>query len=362
MTAPPAISRARLRRAGPPGAGAADWAARVAVLALALAGIWTLWTVLRPLPSPALRDGAEPSVDAPAIEFSSETSEQRRARLDELARQNRFAAGGMAWKPKVDPLPEAPVVAGAEGAETPAAPVTPTVKADSQLTPLDRVPDDVKQALAALELRGLLTDYDGTALAMISRVHNQSRSASTPYRVGDEFEEESNSQAKWRVVAIDWLGRRVLLSRSGVTVALALYKGQATIAAASAKAQAAATVEEASAPVVARGKPDPQRTGVPGAPAVVIRDRVAALAELRAAGVSEEDIAAIAAALDEAQTKPAPAAAAQGEAAPARSGPPPGMESILKLMQEQSKQNAAPQGDPPPDRPRRRPRSRPSGD
>lgn len=354
MTAPTAISRARLRRAGPPGADAFDWTSRAVVAALALAAAWTLWAAVRPLPRPAARDASEPAVQAPPLDFTPESVEQRRARLDDLAKQNRFAAGGLAWKPKTDsPLGAAPEP-GAEGGAAQAAEVRPTVPLDPALTPADRVPDDVKKALSAIELRGLRTDNEGRSLAMISRVHNSQRSASTPYRVGDEFEEESNNQAKWRVVAIDWFQRRVLLLRSGVTVALPLYRGEATLAAASASRRVEAG--EPGAPA-ARQAPDPQRKGVPGAPAVVIRDRAAALAELRAAGVSEEDIAAIVAALDQPASARAAESAPDGEAPATRSGPPAGMESILKMMQEQTKQSEQQQGEQPPGRPKRRPRS-----
>ncbi|HBS28818.1 MAG TPA: hypothetical protein DEB06_05070 [Phycisphaerales bacterium] len=355
-----AIDRRRLRRAGAPGADALDWATRLGAAAMLLAVLWTGWSALRPLPTPPEREAAAPSIVAPDPPIDARPPEERRALLAELARTNLFASDRLAWKPKVEPAPAEADPASPSPAPAQAS-LSPTVKSDPSLTPADKVPDDVKKALSALELRGLRTGADGRAVAMISRVHGTSRSASSPYHEGDEFEEESNKQAKWKVTSIDWAGRRVLLTRSGVTVALALYTSEAVgVASAAARAAEPGSTDAAPSRVL-----DPERTGIPGAPAVAIRSREEAIDDLRRAGVSEEDIAQVLRALDAPLVKSAQADAqppipvtTPATDDPTRRTPPPGMEAVLKLMQEQSKATGS-SGQEPAPQPKRRPRSRP---
>src|SRR5690606_4205132 len=101
---------------------------------------------------------------------------------------------------------------------------------------------------------------------------------STPFRVGDEFKEDTNPQAAWRVEAIEVERRRVILSRGGVFAALPLYKG----------------LGDGPAPVAAARE---QPAEAPGT-GVETRTRDEVIVELRRKGLSEADIEAVIAELD----------------------------------------------------------------
>jgi hypothetical protein len=117
----------------------------------------------------------------------------------------------------------------------------------------------------------------------------------------------------------------VVLSRGGVTTALELY------------------------PLVAAPKPAPEpAAAVPAGPEVIVRSANEARADLISGGLSEadadrllllagmsEDDAATQARLDDLAA--ASAATADPNKPAKRKGPPPGMESIIKLMREAAK-------------------------
>lgn len=349
-TTPRVQGRRRLRRAGKPGADPVDWLARASLACFAAAAVWLVVVTVRPLPVPE-EDSAGTSVVAlPKPRPEPQTLAQRRALIEALSARNIWTSDGIAWSgtPAADTHAQAAPgeqqggqrPAGQAGADAPT-PTTGTIA----LTPASRVPDDVKRALQALELRGVRIDAEGEPVAMISRIHGSSRQASVGYRSGDEFEEEQNKQAKWRVEAVDWEHRRAILSRSGATVELPLYRG----ALASERRADAAVVPVAVSPggrVATRPRVrDTDRVGLPGAPAVALQSREQALAKLREAGIGEDELAALAGLMDEpideslAKIPERPEDGdAEGVEPARRRAPPPGMESILRLMAEQAKE------------------------
>lgn len=329
---------ARLTLAGAPGADALTWAARAACAALLLAALWWVWALVRPLPGSEGADAALPP-RVPSIPESLPADPQRIALLEALSRDNFYAFDRRAWTR----LPMA-TAAGAnspdgQSADAPAQPGAPGQIATSVIdragapiafTPTENLPDDVKKALSALELKAVRAERDGGGVAMISFVHSPTRQLSAAYRPGDEFKDEANPSAPWRVVAVDISHRRVLLSRSGVTASLPLYKGLGEGPTTTAASETSATV----AGLRVEGR---------------TRDEV--IMDLRNKGLAEADILAVIEELDRQlelsgespvvsleRIVDAPADAA-GEAG-ARRTPPAGMEAILQMMTAQSQQAA----------------------
>lgn len=334
-----ALPRERLAPVGASGADAMTWISRGATGALALALAWWLWAALQPLPSPDAADStAIPSI--PSMARAQPDVRERQSVIVALGAENLFAADRQTWarlpresSPQTAAATEAEAKAQAEAAAAEAARSAPAGAGGSAIafTPRDQLPDNVKKALTAIELKAVWRDAEGHGVAMIALVHSAKRPMSQPYRVGDEFTEETNAQAPWRVEAVDLEHRRVLLSRSGTVAALPLYRGLGD------------------GPVVAAAKP-PEGAAPGTAMAVERRTRDEVVLDLRRRGVSEADIRAVIESLDaelrasgEAPIQTlgsivAPVDAAPTDAPKARRPPPPGMEAVLKMMESQSRQ------------------------
>lgn len=340
--APERLSGARLALAGAPGADVLTWAARVSVVALAVSVVWWVWVIVRPLPiTDAGATMSPPRI--PEILEQPASDSKRAALIEGLTRENLYAADRRPWvrlpmasNPN-DPASGQTAQAQADGQPSAAisggAPtIAPGASAGSiAFTPTEQLPDDVKKALATLELKAVRAESNGGGVAMISFVHSATRQQSTAYRPGDQFKDEANPNAEWRVVAVDLERRRVLLGRSGVIAALPLYKGLGEGPVTGVSVSAASTTSDLT---------------VVG----LTRDEV--IMDLRAKGLSEADILAVIEEFDrqleDSGESPVKALgrviAAPEDAAPedgARRVPPAGMEAILQMMAAQSKQAEA---------------------
>jgi hypothetical protein len=204
---------------------------------------------------------------------------------------------------------------------------------DIKVSNLAQVPDDVKRALEGLELKQIHTTRGGELVARIGFVQSPTREITRSFRAGDEFKDDASPQAPWRLLAIDAETDRVLLRRSGHTLALRLF-GEAS--------GLSPQPEVSAAPAV------------PGELIVVTRSREDVARDLREAKVSEEEIAALMALLDKAPEPDAAAKLAEVAKPDADAGkraPPAGLEGVLRLMAEQTK--AAKESPPaPPDQPK----------
>jgi hypothetical protein len=320
------VGRGALRAPGVRGADGVTWLNRAAVASAALAAAWCGFVALRPLDRPEAA-AAETILDVPVLEREASSVDDRRARLARLNEWNIFDAEREAWSGRR----EKSVEQASTGGEPPDSPLRePTTHSvplggqSVQVTTAESLPSDVKTALTGLALRGIYSPAKGgEALALISRVHSGPNPlVSDVFKAGDEFEDAQHPQAKWRVIAIDGPGRRVILQRAGVNASLEMYA--AGVASATA-APAAATV-------------------APTGPSVVIQTKEEAIAALRAANIPEDQIkrlmelaemspdeAAASAALEE-LAQGAPVKAEQGK--PARRPPPAGLEAIAKLLQQ----------------------------
>lgn len=337
---PGPLPRARLRPARPPGADAIVWSTRAAIAVLLLSILWLAVVALKPLPQPSPHaPGARPEV--PVVEWTPTPIEVRQAFMDAQRGINLFDDDRKPWS-------EGASLAGAINAEnepdpepvrsTPAlvdgSPALASNAGVYEPDPDELVPDDVRKALKDLVLRGIRSRRSGEMIALISLVHSSQPLASTEYIAGDEFTDPKNNKAPWYVLAVDDELDRVILERSGSRVALDLYPETAGLAASSRRAGAG------SGPSAA---PDARAGGV-----IEHRSRSEIVAELLKADRPVAEIQALLALLDEneavpddprAETPSAPnqtAAGAPATATPSAGtkppAPPPGLETLLRIM------------------------------
>ncbi len=191
------------------------------------------------------------------------------------------------------------------------------------VTAPDELPEDIAKAYENLELRGIRSGAGGAMVAMISFVQGKARPASTTYAVGDTFIDERFPSDEWRVVLIDDVLDRVFLRRKGTNVALPLFSGSAAI------------TDAALAP--------PEDPGALG----VGRDEV--IAQLREAGISEEEIRELMrladADLEPSEAEPDDAAAAIGAAAEKLDEQAEGLAGVLDMMRS-TRRTVRPTGKP----------------
>lgn len=320
------IPRRNLARGGPRRRDAVVVLQLASGLAIAASAAWMAWTLLRPLPasSPV---ALERLAELPAMKDESPSVESRRGVVDQLAVDNIFAHGRKAWTQPAAAESTDQAVATAEPAErerpSPGKP-RPSRGGD--------VPDDVKKALEALALKQIYSRRDGELVARISFIKSQEPEATIPVCVNEEFKDAQNPGAPWKVIAIDRVANRVTLQRGGHKVTLSVFGAEPIEEPADAPHAAAVPT-----PAV-----DPQVT-------TISRDQI--LSELRAANVSDADIAALVELLDKNPaliTEAAPQAPATTEHKP---GPPPGLEGVMRMMGQQQKKAAAAKAPPAPPAP-----------
>lgn len=326
------VGRIPWRRLRPPGVRSADgltWATRAGVALTTIAAVWLVMVLVRPLPAgEAAQPDSPPSL--PSVEARSASLDQRRALLAVLTSENLFDDERTHW------AAAAPAAAASESAPSPS-----SVKAHGATAPTARasVPEEVKLALTGLALRGVYRPPDGSeAVALISRVHaGPNPLVSDPFREGDEFEDKQHPQSKWVVRSIDASAGVVLLERGGAVVALEMFPSGGV-----GRESAGASAAVAEPPTGTR-------------PVIVESSREEVAAELKAAGLGEDEVARL---LDLAGMSAAEAAAASAMDAMARDmeanerasrrAPPAGLDAIIKLLRTPPGVNAEPEPSPPP--------------
>ncbi|MDX2115427.1 MAG: hypothetical protein SFZ24_07370 [Planctomycetota bacterium] len=331
------IPRARRAPAGVRGADAATWGMRAATALLIVAAGLFVFTLVRPLPG-----GAPPSaVEIPEpreIRADAVDMQARRERLALLGTDNAFDARRENWTVPTAPDGPSSAGAGSTGAAGSTAPPIPVPGTSIVVTHRDALPNDVKEALAGLALRGVYVSPRREAVAMISRVHSGPNPLkSEPFRIGDSFTDDKYPQAEWKVVEIDVPGGSVILGRGGVNAALQMYPagGAATFA------------SSASSPAVAA-------QGDEALPQIVSRTADEAAADLRTAGVAEDlvrrllrlasmppeevrafkELEAIEQASANAAADAARVKAATDPKNRKKRPPPPGLEAIARMLRE----------------------------
>ncbi|MBL0928220.1 MAG: hypothetical protein IBJ11_11315 [Phycisphaerales bacterium] len=338
---PRAISRRRLAPGGPRRIGPFAAVTAFALVFLAAAAALWLFHALRPIPAPGVVQGPPvPAAPRAAGAGSAATGiEARQQHLAGLSKDNIFAPDRAFWTAPGTPAATGPAGPGGARVQHAATPPAPPPTPDDP----SRLPDDVRQALAALQLTGIYLSRperraeqpDAPAQpALVAFIAHgnpiQQGGVQRPrvhaYREGQDFTDERFPQAAWRIRAIDGKANRVLLERSGSTAALTMFK----------------TLAPPAGPPSASAPPSPAPAAAKPVD-LVIKSREQILGELRAARVSEADIAELMADLDRAAGKPAPAPATPTVSAPDTTDAPPGLEALLRAMVT----NTAPDGSAP---------------
>lgn len=323
------LPRARFTPPANAGASPLAFAGPVALGALLVAGAWCAWEWTRPLATTTTDH--TPAIPAlPDLALHRATIDERADRLARLATHNPFDDEHAFWVQKVADAPDddAPEPSPRDIQPPPRQiqDIIEQARASEpvRLTAEEDLSDNVKKARDNLELRGLFVDRAGTPVAMIGYKQSKNRGSTLPSRPGESFVDPSNNQAPWVLARIETGARRVVLVRSGNTIALDLYPD---------------------APFVARTDPDrPVSTYTPseGTPTIEARTRDEIVADLRAGQVSERDILAVLQLMDipaegietpvTIVNQPEPLDPEAVEEA--TTGAPGGLEDLLKFMAE----------------------------
>ncbi|MEM1424339.1 MAG: hypothetical protein AAGH64_10085, partial [Planctomycetota bacterium] len=312
------------------------YAGPVALCALALSAAWCAYAWLTPDASLSYT-GESVVPDAPAIAFDRATVDERSDRLALLAQVNRFdnnlafwigpnaalILNGASLPDRTMPTPEPDELLND--------PTTTELarSGDVALTAEDDLPDDVKAARKNLELKGLYLDPAGAPAAMIGYV-NQNRGSTVSRRPGDHFTDPTHDASPWVVGRVQLDRRRVVLVRSGATIALDLFpEGQAP-------------------PAIAQAQP--VRQAQTGAVRVQSRSRDEIVRDLREAGVSEADILAAVRLMDlptddldlappaVVTLTPATPELTEDDVNETGASAPQGMDQIMRMMQEMQRE------------------------
>ena len=223
-----------LQRAGQTGAAASDWAMRLGAGALLVGAAVAAWSAFRPLPSPSVESHA-PVIHVPN-EFGLDVDLDQRERIlaDAADAGNIFAPDREAWSRDVAQATEENAPASVDEPQTPRIEDRATRMArlaaeanaggPSAVTAFDSIPIDtsppveIRTDLRDLRLRGVYRSSRGP-VALIGSVREKNKNSAEARRVGEVFGDE-----EWGVIAIDDVGKRVILSRSGVNVKLSMYE------------------------------------------------------------------------------------------------------------------------------------------
>ncbi len=210
------------------GGGAALRAATVgAALAFLSAIVWVSVAALRPMPEPEIAEPPAPAtIPSPAL--APATLESRDRLLGALASAgNIFAPDRLPWpaqKQEIASGDKAEAALESSALTAAASPASAPVKIGERAAvaydsiPVSAAPPPaIERDLKKLRLRGVYRDGE-SRVALITGAGTPPNSArAQPRRVGEAFGEES-----WTVVAIDDARPRVILSRAGVNVELAM--------------------------------------------------------------------------------------------------------------------------------------------
>ena len=264
------LAPARLTPGGPGSTDVLGWLTRGAVALMVLSMLWLGFSIVRPLASPG--DAGVPNIrPGRAVAAPTITVAERQELLDAVRATNWFDPNHEWWThqdiagdnaqgaPNKTDQSQAPEIA-----ETPPRIIDGANATGLVLTAPGDLPEKLAKAYANLELRGIRMRADGKLVAMISMVSSPARPATTSYAIGDTFTDAAFADDEWRVLLIDGSRDRVYLRRADKTVELPLWKNPVLTVASAAD-------------------------GASAAPTGPSRDEI--IAQLRAAGISEEQIA-----------------------------------------------------------------------
>ncbi len=324
------------------GGGAGAYATPALVGACALCGVWAAWAWLAPM-TPGDNTEAHEVARVTLAEFDRSAMDDRRDDLSALLERNVYARSGGFWQEAADredsdTTAEEQAARDAEEQDATAALVNNIVRSSGDgtttiaLTDEDDLSDDVKSARDNLLLRGIFRTRAGDPAAIVGYKVSAPSGKTVAVRAGDVFVDDKNERAPWAVGRIDPAGKRVVLVRSGAVVALELFPDRTEIV-----RDDRIVVESSSA------SPEPA-----GAQPPTIEERTTEeiIDELRASGISEQDIITILQLMERTPSddpgveaslpEPEPRAPSiDAEAATeATNAAPAGLEGLMQLMQE----------------------------
>lgn len=324
------LHRSRLARAGAAGASAPEWALRIGAAALVTGVAVASWSLLRPLPSPSI-DPPSNVVDIPRDLIERAPLAERERLLAQIADAgNIFAPDREPWTRAVAQSPDdatadddAPEEQESETAASAAlspaqlaAAATQTGRASEipfEAIPVTEAPPaGIQKDLRDLRLRGVYRTSSGP-VALIGNIRDENRNGAKPRRIGETFAEE-----EWTVLAIDDAGKRVILSRAGVNVQLAMYTLSAEAARVSTPTPAVAVPVTKPSVVVMTRTPDQLRR------------------ELAEAGVSPAEIEELLALAAKEQPPAVAEAPADAPGTGAIPDAPEGLAELIKMMSTNS--------------------------
>ncbi len=276
------LTRARLAPPGPPSATPGAYAGPAALALLLLAGGWCAlaWTTGRASIS---YTGDEELPSAVVLRLDRPGMEERSERIARLNTSNPFDDEGWFWTRRAADTGGA--VNPESTGDVPPLPINLTTQANTprvtpdgevQLTAEEDLPDDVKAARNNLELKGIHRDLAGTPIARIGFVQSTSRGTTMPRRPGELFKDPKHDKTPWIVARVDTQRNRVVLVRSGATIAIDLFPKGVTIAKAPREPQSNADRTPF--------------TPAPGTPGVQGRTPEQIATDFREAGIPEADI------------------------------------------------------------------------
>jgi len=223
------LPAARLAPAGRAGADAYAWAGRIAAVAAALALVWFIFAMVRPLPQPGAAEAVRVP-RAPAAPDHSRSIDARERRLEALASANYFSHEREFWTPdapaqvaEAELLERAAQEQAAEAERLAASrrvidPNKPVAFDSIPVADRASVPVSLLQRVQEVQLRGVYRG-ESDAVAMIDLMtEREPRNRMRRLRVGQRFDDDN-----WRLIAIDDATDRVILSRAGHNFMISLY-------------------------------------------------------------------------------------------------------------------------------------------
>ncbi|TVQ31712.1 MAG: hypothetical protein EA376_08595 [Phycisphaeraceae bacterium] len=225
------LPASRSTPAGRAGADGYAWAGRLAAAALAMALLWFIYAVVRPLPSPPAAE-AQRVPRAPVAPERTQPIDVRENRLDALVSANYFNHEREFWAPdagETEALAEAQRLE--QAAEEQAAeaerlasrqrtidPNEPMAFDSIPITDRSSAPVSLLQRVQEVQLRGVYRG-EGDPVAMIDLMtEREPRNRMRRLRIGQRFDEDN-----WRLIAIDDVTDRIILSRAGYNFMISLY-------------------------------------------------------------------------------------------------------------------------------------------
>lgn len=188
---------------------------RASAVGFLMGTAWLAVHAFAPLESPEPQEAASP-IKLPEMPSWDADVARRQSALERLGAGNLFAVGRAPWVGAVAKSSDAP---SPEGDAPPVAAAPPGLPLEAA-----QLPQDLKQALDALELKGVYRTRAGESVAMISLMSEPAPQVSRVLKTGGRFTDPKHGAAEWIVREIEPDRDAVVLERGGVAARLHMYR------------------------------------------------------------------------------------------------------------------------------------------